>query len=83
VWWLATVDPMYDLYGYPWEGGDIYVTMHSLPAGTYDFHLCGHGPADDGNSIFELFTGTTSCGVRGTTIWGEGWNSVNWEEGQR
>ncbi|MCX6884378.1 MAG: hypothetical protein NTX27_04980 [Verrucomicrobia bacterium] len=83
LWGNSTGDPMFDQYIYPFNWGHLTVTLTNLPEGFYDFHLYGHGPGDDANSIFQLTSGPNSHGPRGTSIWGTGWNSVNWEEGQQ
>ena len=83
LWGNETGDPMYDSYIYPSSGGDITVRLSSMPAGTYDIYIYGHGPSDNGNGIYQLSVNSTNYDQKGTTIWGSGWNTTNWEEGQQ
>ncbi len=86
LWGNGSTDPMYDSYIYPSGGrdiNDISVWLGGVPAGTYDFYVYGHGPSNNGNSVFELWVNQTSYGQKGTSIWGAGWNTTNWEGGQQ
>jgi hypothetical protein len=85
IWGNGISDPMYNSYIYPWDMGNILLTLTNLPVGNYDFYLYAHGggPPSDGNGIFQLWAGDRDCGIRGTTVWGTAWNSTNWEEGQQ
>jgi glucodextranase-like protein len=76
-------DQMYSGYEYPWDGGNITVLLTDLPAGNYDLYLYGHGPVSNANTIFQLWSGERDFSLRGTTIWGSGWNSAVWDEGQQ
>ena len=71
-------DPMYDVYVYPWDGGNITVTLSSLPPGTYDFYLYIH----DGTWA-ELYSNGLSLGSKGTAIGGTAWATANWSPGQQ
>jgi hypothetical protein len=83
-WFNGMADPMYNTFIYPWDYGDISVSVSGLPTGTYTVFVYGHTDVDDGNGIFELFGDSASYGQRGTTSVGAGWASTNWwEEGQQ
>jgi hypothetical protein len=84
AWHNGAADPMYDIYVYPFDGGNITVTVTNLPAGSYDFYLYGHGGpgVDTQNSVFEVLTGGHSYGTKATTS-GPGWISATWQEGQQ
>src|SRR5438552_17719296 len=43
AWHNGAADPMYDVYLYPFGGGNITATVRQLPAGRYDVYLYGHG----------------------------------------
>ena len=76
-------DNMYGPYIYKQSGGNIVVTLTNLANGTYDFYLYGHGPTNADNGLYQLSCGTNTYAVKGTTIWGSGWNSTNWQESQQ
>src|SRR6266540_6247141 len=42
AWQNGTADPMYNVYLYPFNGGNIVVTVTNLPLGNYDLFLYGH-----------------------------------------
>ncbi|HEV7927213.1 MAG TPA: immunoglobulin domain-containing protein [Verrucomicrobiae bacterium] len=71
-------DPMYGSYLY--DGNQITIYVTGLPAGSYYFYLYGHGNTDDGNSVYELQSGTQSYGSYETTN-GAGWLSSVWQDG--
>ncbi|EEF60300.1 beta strand repeat-containing protein [Pedosphaera parvula] len=79
AWGNGSSDPMYQGYLYPFNGGNITVTLTNLDLGIYDIYLYGHGPANDGNSTYQLNVAGTSYGSLTTAQ--AGWNSVNWQEG--
>lgn len=77
---------MYGNFIYANNAGKITVQVSGLAAGTYNFYLYGHTGNWDisaANGNFHLWSGTTDCGIKGTTIWGHGWASTNYEEGQQ
>ncbi|MDB6123148.1 MAG: Immunoglobulin I-set domain protein [Pedosphaera sp.] len=78
-WGNGVADGMYQGYLYPFNGGNITVTVTNLDAGTYEIYLYGHAPSNDGNSTYTLNVGGTSYGGQ-TTAQG-GWNSTVWQEG--
>ncbi len=80
AWSNDSSDPMYATYLYPFDGGDITVTITNLNAGTYDFYIYGHGAADDQNSIYELSVNGQSYGSQ-ANLNGPGWNTVVWQQG--
>jgi len=83
LWGNGVDDPMFNTYIYPWDGGDISLSVSALPPGSYDVYIYGHAPTPDGYSLFDLYTADADYGQRGTTAWGDGWNSTTWEEGQQ
>jgi Concanavalin A-like lectin/glucanases superfamily/Bacterial TSP3 repeat len=76
-------DNMYGPYIYAKSTGDVTITLTNLANGTYNFYVYGHGGTNKDNGIYQLTCGTNSYGPKGTTIWGSGWNSANWEESQQ
>ena len=81
AWDNGTSDPMYKVYLYPFDGGNITVTVTNLPAGSYDVLLYGHGGpgVDNANSVFQVVTGNSDYGTKATTTI-SGWTSPVWEE---
>jgi len=73
-------DPMYGMYLFPYESGNITVTINNLRGGMYDFYLYGHGNVDDQNGIYDLVAGSQDYGTE-ATIDGSGWLSLVWAEG--
>ena len=82
AWGNGVPDPMYDGYLYPFNGGNITITVDSLPTGQYDFFFYGHGPVADQNSGYELLVGAVNYGTR-TTVFGAGWETADWQEGMQ
>ncbi len=74
---ITPIDPMYDGYLYS-IGGDITITVGSLPAGTYSFLLYGHGPAQNASTLFTLNGTTLSTGDPDNT-----WDTATWTEGSQ
>jgi hypothetical protein len=60
AWGNSSPDAMYDDYIYPFNGGNITVTVTNLPAGQYDLLAYAY----DGN--FEIASGGVSHGVQTT-----------------
>ncbi len=58
AWGSSSTDPMYAGYIYPFDGGNVTVTITNLPAGTYD--LLPYSP----NGNFTLAVGANSYAVR-------------------
>lgn len=85
AWGSGSTDPMMGGYLYPLgNAGNIGVWLNSLPVGTYDLYLYGHGgPAmDQYNSAFTVQVGglvypTLKTGTDG------GWLSSLWTEGEQ
>src|SRR5439155_24632978 len=69
AWQNGTADPMYNVYLYPFNGGNITVTLTNLPVGSYDLYLYGHGGpgVDNANSVFQVVTGSSDYGTKATT----------------
>src|SRR5207237_7282396 len=84
AWQNGAADPMYNVYLYPFNGGNITVTVTNLPAGTYDLFLYGHGGPglDTANSVFRVVSGSKDYGTKSTTTT-SGWTSPAWQEGQQ
>ena len=82
AWGNHVADAMYDGYLYPFDGGNIGITVDALPAGQYDFFFYGHGPVADQNSTYELLVGGANYGTR-TTVFGSGWETADWQEGMQ
>jgi hypothetical protein len=76
-------DNMFGPYLYQRNVGNIIVTLTNLANGTYDFYVYGHGPTNADNGLYQLSCGTNTYVVKGTTVWGAGWNSTNWQESQQ
>jgi len=76
-WYNTTGDKMYD--GYLYSETDIVVTLFSVPAGTYDLFLYGHGTLDTQNTKFEVKSGGASYGFKTTTQL-PAWSSLVWQE---
>ena len=79
----VTNDAMYQDYVYSWDAQPILVTLSGLTNNVYDLYVYGHSPADDVNGLFQLLKNGVEIGYRGTTIWGQGWASTNWTEGEQ
>ena len=79
AWGNGSSDPMYGTYLYPFDGGNITVTVSNLAAGSYTFYIYGHGAADDQNCTYQLNVDQQSYGSQTTA--GPGWNSAVWQEG--
>jgi hypothetical protein len=82
-WGNGVSEPMYNNYVYAYDGGNVTVAITNLPAGNYDLYLYGHSAADYANALFQVWTGARDCGFKATSIWGSGWNSAVWDEGQQ
>src|SRR6266511_246980 len=84
AWQNGTADPMYNECLYPFDGGDIAVTVTNLPVGRSDLYLYGHGGpgVDTANSVFQVVSGSSDYGTKATTTT-SGWTSPFWQEGQQ
>jgi hypothetical protein len=76
AWADGSSDPMYNSYIYPFDGGNVTVTVTNLAAGQYDFYI--YGP--DGN--YELTVGATDYGVK-TAVDHPVINPPVWQEGRQ
>ena len=85
AWDNGVADAMFNSYLYPFDGGNITLTITNLPAGTYDFYLYGHGNASQGgaNGVYQLSSGTNNYGTLSTASNGTAWASTDWQEGQQ
>jgi hypothetical protein len=75
-----SLDPMYRTFIYPWDRGDITVTLNELPPGTYDFFVYAVRASDDGAPVVELQRAGVGLSIKGTTRWGTAWYSSYWDE---
>ena len=72
-------DHMYDMFCYIW--GDFTVTIHNLPAGTYDFYIYGHGNNDNQNGKYSIAVGGGSATAdKSTPSSGSDWKTADWQE---
>jgi hypothetical protein len=74
AWGNGSADAMYESYIYPFNGGNIIVTVSNLDAGSYDFYFYGL------DSRYELVVGNLSYGVKSLPN-GPYNNPVVWQEG--
>jgi len=82
VWGNSTGDAMMDTYIYPWNGGNVTVTLHYLPAGQYDLYVYGaYGYTDEDNGVYSLTSAGEDYGQRVTRLT-NGWDSLIWTEGE-
>lgn len=81
IWANNTGDNMYDPFIYPWNGGDVFVTLTNLPANTYDFYLYGHTGNAWENSKFQITVGTNTTAWEQTQDSTFAATSTNWVEG--
>ncbi|MCL4790098.1 MAG: hypothetical protein KJ070_25500, partial [Verrucomicrobia bacterium] len=68
---------------HPTNGGQITVTITNLPADEYDLVVYGTRASEAGAPMLELRRGGTSLWHEGTTLWGRGWYSTLWDEGEQ
>jgi hypothetical protein len=74
AWGNGSDDPMYASYIYPFNGGNVTVTITNLPAGQYDLYVYG------GDSGYQAAVGNTSYGAK--SLPGNApVNPVVWQEG--
>ncbi|MBU6410331.1 MAG: IPT/TIG domain-containing protein, partial [Verrucomicrobia bacterium] len=81
VWFNNTGDGMYDLFIYPWNGGNITATLSNVPAGCYDFYLYGHSGLNYENSKFQISLGTNTTAWEQTQDSTLASTSADWDEG--
>ena len=75
-WYNGSTDPMYDIFLYPFNGGNVTITLTNLPAGQYDFYAYSH----DGN--YDLMVGATDYGAKTNYDWPLNTPLV-WQEGRQ
>jgi Immunoglobulin domain len=81
IWANNTGDNMYDPFIYPWNGGDVFVTLTNLPTDTYDFYLYGHSGNAWENSKFQITVGTNTTAWEQTQDSTFAATSTKWVEG--
>jgi hypothetical protein len=77
-WANSSDDIMYFGYIYPWNGGNVTVTLAQLDPGTYDFYMYAH----DGKDQITV-NGVTYGPVVNTTVQYPAVNPVVWQEGRQ
>jgi hypothetical protein len=77
------LDPMYQDFIHPQTSGSMTVAITNLPSGEYDLVVYATRASAPGAPSFELKRADTSLGKKGTTMWGEGWYSSAWVEGDQ
>jgi hypothetical protein len=82
-WGTQLFDPMLKCYKYAQSGGNATLILTNLPAGKCNVYLYGHAATLDDNAIFELWSGGVRQGVKGTSLYGYGFTSNRWENGQQ
>ncbi len=83
-WGNPVADGMFNSYVYPWNGGNIDITVTNLANGRYDFYIYGHGAADAQCGLYQIVSGTNTYGSKSTTTTGtNSWETTNWQEGQQ
>jgi RHS repeat-associated protein len=80
-WGNGVNDPMYNSYLYGGSGGSLTLTLTNMPTNVFNFYLYGHAGRDVANSSFKLLRASNQIAYKGTTLWGNTWNSTNWEPG--
>src|ERR1051326_642044 len=80
-WGNGVNDPMYHGYLYGSPGSTIPLTLTNLPTNVFNFYIYGHESRDVANASFKLLRGATQIAYKGTTLWGNAWNTTNWEPG--
>ena len=88
AWDNGVPDAMYGSYLYPFDGGNLTVTLTNLPVGSYDLYVYGHGSTQNGyfqnmNGVYQLSSGGIDYGTLSTATNGAGWASTAWQEGQQ
>jgi hypothetical protein len=74
AWGNGSADAMYNSYIYPFDGGNITVTLSNLPAGQYDLYVYGL------DSSYQVVAGSADYGLKSLPN-GPYVNPVLWQEG--
>jgi hypothetical protein len=82
LWLSGHTDPMLDSYLYPFNQGNVVVTLTNLPAGLYDVFFYAHGLLDGENGVVQLESFSATYGTRTTTTSSD-WKSEIWIEDQQ
>lgn len=72
-WGSGSADDMYNSYNYPFDGGNVTVTVTNLAPGAYDFYVYGI------DSTYELSVGSENYGTKPLPA-GPIVNPVTWQE---
>ena len=79
AWSNGMADPMYGTYLYPFDGGNVTVTITNLGAGSYDLYIYGHEALTNADTTVSVAVAGQSYGSQ-TTV-GPGWDSLVWIQG--
>lgn len=74
------LDPMYQYFIHPTNGGQITVTITNLPADVYDVFVYATRASEAGAPVIELLRNGTSLWKKATTYWGRNWYANPWDE---
>jgi hypothetical protein len=74
------LDPMYQYFIHPTNGGQITVTITNLPTDIYDLFVYATRASDAGAPAIELLRNGTSLWKKATTYWGQNWYATPWDE---
>jgi beta-lactamase regulating signal transducer with metallopeptidase domain/biopolymer transport protein ExbD len=77
--------PMLDTYNYPAgnQGGNSYVILNGVPAGTYDLYIYGHTRCPVGYGDYTLTVGTHHYGRKITSNQSDAIENTTWVEGSQ
>jgi hypothetical protein len=82
MWPIGSADPMMQSYLYPFDGGNMTITLAELPSGAYDLYFYAHGQPDGENGVVQVTCNGVDYGTESTTT-SPGWNTTNWQAGQQ
>ena len=82
AWGNGSSDPMFGVYLYPFDGGNITVTLSELPVADYALYVYAHGTLDGEYGVVDIASGGNVWGP--VSLSGEsGWNTLAWEAGRQ
>jgi hypothetical protein len=82
AWSNESIDPMFQVYLYPFAAGDIVVTLQGVEAGEYRLLVYAHGLLDGENGMITVTASGVVQGPLSTTTQA-GWNTTAWKDGQQ
>jgi hypothetical protein len=82
---MGVSDPMMDTFNYPKnnQGGNSQVILSSVPPGSYDVYIYGHGTDPKYFGDYTLSVGSRSYGRKRTSTHGDAVQNVKWVEGSQ